>query len=98
MSCCTILKLTEDGAAVNLANVTRYLLTVGSETVDSDTAPAAFDASAGSGVLALILGDALSVAGTNYARLVLFDDSNPDGVVWVDAQGTPNKLQLVVLA
>lgn len=83
------LLLKADGAAVDLAAVTRMQLVVGETTIDSSTAPAAFDwsptpAVTGKVVLALgALGDDSIPAGEGQtATLYVFDASNPNGICW----------------
>jgi hypothetical protein len=80
------LLLKADGAAVDLAAVTRMQLVVGATTIDSQTHPTYFDWSptpAVTGKLLLTLGAAgLSVGERQVAQLVVFDPSNPLGLVW----------------
>lgn len=80
------LQLKADGAAVDLSSVTRMILRDSGCVweVDSSTTPAAFDWSAGDGAVSLILGDEPIPAGAYSCRLIVFDPTNVDGVVWDD--------------
>lgn len=69
-------------AASDLSAVSRFLLIVGSTTLDSAVNPAYFDASAGGGVLSLKLGGAGLATGRYTATLVLYDATNTDGIEW----------------
>lgn len=82
------LRLTNGGVAANLAAVTRFLLILDSSTeIDSQVELTAFDASPGDGELELKLGtlnSPPSAGDYTGAKLVTFDASNPNGVVWDD--------------
>ena len=80
------LQLQADGVAVDLTSVTRMILRDAGCVweVDSTTSPGAFDRSAGDGVVSLILGDEPIPAGAYYCRLIVYDPTNVDGVVWDD--------------
>lgn len=82
--------LKEDGVAVDLSAITRITLTCGATTLDSaTTSPTGlgsgnvFDTSEGSGKLILRLGDSgLSDGRYPQSKLILYDTSNTDGIVW----------------
>jgi len=82
------LQLLSDGEVENLANITKMILDFGKDllgsdiAVDSDTSPAAFDWSEGNGILHLTLGQQSISAGLYWAKLIVIDSSNPNGVVW----------------
>lgn len=82
------LLLKADGAAVDLSDVTRMTLTVGSTTLDSATHPAYFDwvhTPAVTGKLVLALGAAGLTAGEyQRATLVVYSADNVSGVRWPD--------------
>lgn len=50
--------------------------------LDSATSPGAFDWSGGGGKLVLKLGQEPVLPGTYIFYLIVYDPSNPDGVVW----------------
>lgn len=73
------LLLKADGSAQDLSGVTRMVLVVGDAEIDSD----AFDWDTGTtGKVVLALGDETISEGTYTAWLVVYDGSNPDGIVW----------------
>jgi hypothetical protein len=80
------LLLTADGAAVNLAAVTRMQLSVGEAMLDSSTHPQYFNWTPDppeAGKLILKLGAAgLSAGEGQTATLFVFDPSNPSGIRW----------------
>ncbi len=79
------LELRADGVAADLAAVTRMTLSVGGVTVDSDVASSAFDWLEGDGKLILALGDqSLPSRVQRDCRLVVYDPTNTEGIVWVD--------------
>lgn len=73
-----------DGTAVDLSSVTRMTLAVGSTTLDSATAPTAFDwtTSGADGILILTLGAQTIAAGDYEAQLTVYDPTYPTGLVW----------------
>lgn len=80
------LELTDDGAAVALASVTRVVLNLGAALLDSDTDSGVFDWSSGS-LLVMKLGNATgieSLVGTHSARLIVYTALETNGVVWLD--------------
>lgn len=84
------LQLLSDGAPIDGAQVSRALLrlTRGAATieVDSDATPGAFDWSRGLGILELKLGGVGAITAGRYsARLVIFDVSHLNGLVWGEA-------------
>ncbi len=80
------LTLKADGVAVDLSSVTRMILRDSGCVwdVDSTTSPTAFDWSAGDGKISMSLGDEPIPAGAYSCRLIVFDPTNTDGVVWDD--------------
>jgi hypothetical protein len=79
------LLLKADGVITDLTPVTRIdLIDTGCAwEVSSTTSPNAFDWSGGvSGVLILALGDEVIPAGSYRARVILYDATNTDGIVW----------------
>lgn len=81
------LLLMADGVAVDLSSVTRMQIIERNEafTVDSQTASDAFDWSrATTGKVVLSLGGEGLNPGTYACRLITYDPSNPDGIVWGD--------------
>ena len=79
------LLLLADGSAQDLGPVTRMVLSErsGLFSIDSQSAPAAFDWSTGTtGKVILSLGDQAIAAGTHVCRLIVYDPTNPDGIVW----------------
>jgi hypothetical protein len=77
------LLLKADGSAQDLSGVTRMVLVVGETEIDSDLSPDAFDWDTGTtGKVVLALGDESLSEGTYTAWLVVYDASNPDGIVW----------------
>ncbi len=79
------LLLKADGVAVDLSTVTRMLVADvdGAFSVDSSTSPGAFDWNPGStGKLVITLGDESIPVGKYKCQLIVYDPTNPDGVVW----------------
>jgi len=83
------LRLTSDGAAVDLSSITKMELLVGDTTISSVSSPDAFDWSdhgadtdADDRQLVLALGDESIAAGSYDAALIVYDGDNPDGIVW----------------
>jgi len=54
-------------------------------TIASDTSPDVFDWSAGNGFVDLKLGGAGIPEGTHRVTLIVFDNSNPNGIRWEPA-------------
>ena len=83
------LSLKADGTVVDLSSVTRMIIEdiAGGWSVDYDVAPGnvAFDWSTGiTGKVILSLGAQSLTAGTYSVRLIVYDPSNTDGIVWGD--------------
>ena len=78
------LQLRVDGAAVDLAPVTRMVLAdVGCVwEVDSAASPGVFNWGAGGGVLTMKLGEEPVPPGAYSCWLIIHDPTNPDGIVW----------------
>lgn len=53
-------------------------------TVDSDADPEAFNIGTTDGLVELFLGQQTIPQGQYQCRLVVYDPSNPDGIVWGD--------------
>ena len=82
------LAFTNDGVAVDLSAVTRYLLILSAGvTIDSQVELTVFDATGGGGMLDLKFGNLVAPpAAGDYAaaQIVTYDASNPQGIVWDD--------------
>lgn len=80
------LALAAGGADVDLSSVTQVdIIDKGCVwSVSSTTSPAAFDWATDSTKLVLKLGDETIAPGTYTVRLVIYDPTNTDGVVWDD--------------
>ena len=80
--------LTADGEVVDLSSVQKMVVedkAGGFSEIDSDSAPAAFDWNTGTpGKVVLSLGAANVPAGNYNCRIVVFDATTPDGIVWDD--------------
>lgn len=78
------LQLLADGVAVSLASVTRMDVkaTTGEWAVSSTEAADVFDWSAGNGKVTIALGLQDIPPGRHSCRLVVFDQSNQNGIVW----------------
>lgn len=82
------LLLKADGTAYDLTNITQMTLTLGSDTsITSDNGaadPIRWNKSGyDTGEVRLFLGDQSITAGTyRRAYLVVYDNDNPDGIVW----------------
>lgn len=81
---------------------TRWVLTMAAPTpitVDSDTAPSAFDWDAVTSVLTLRLGAQLTTAlGPALCTLLVYDALFPNGAVLIHPTCTPDKLTIQVCA
>ena len=77
-------RLMADGAAVDLASVTRMTLSFGDLTIDSEQAAGVFDWGRGQGVVVIAPGGQAIPAGDYQARLVVYDDEHTQGIVWGD--------------
>lgn len=80
-----VLRLTEDGAPADLADVTRMMVDLGPVEVDSAVSPALV-AWAGDTVT-LKLGTAPALGGLGKsatARLIVYTPENPNGIVWIE--------------
>lgn len=94
------LELREDGVIKNIVNTTRVVLDLdGSQIADSDVTPGIFDwTSEGvNGRLFMKLGGQGFTPGDYTPRLVLYDATNVNGIVWSDPQ-TETPLLLKVVA
>lgn len=80
------LVLMADGVAADLSAVTRMTIAFGDTDVDSATAASVFDWSGGSGLLTLQLGGQEIAVGRYDARLVVYDASHANGLVWGDIE------------
>ena len=78
------LKLLADGVAVDLAPVTRMVLMIETTVIDSTTTPSAFDWDTGvTGKIILFLGNTDGLPPGKYkSTLIVYDASNPNGLVW----------------
>lgn len=78
------LQLLADGAVVSLASVNRMEVTAanGDWAVSSTEAADVFDWSAGNGKVTIALGLQDIPPGRHSCRLVVFDQSNQNGIVW----------------
>ena len=77
------LLLKADGVAVDLSEVSRMTLEVGSATIDSDVSGSAFDWDTGvTGKIILALGGEGLTAGAHRATLIVYDPLNTNGIVW----------------
>lgn len=81
------LLLTDDGAPVDLSNMTKVQVTLAGQSFDSDVNPAMFDLAAREdGIISLKFGAAELPANDHPMRVVVFDNGNPDGIVWLHEQ------------
>ena len=95
------LRLSEDGVAIDTGTITRVIIIFGGLTVDSQTqgglsGPVFYTQA--SGVIQLRLGHVTGIpaAGVYNARLVVYDASNPTGIVWVyETSLSPLKLEVI---
>ena len=80
------LELRANGAAQDISNLSRVTLKVGEKTIDSRIHSNVFDWSTNgaSGQLDMTLGHQDLREGTFQARLTVFDNSYPNGLVWGD--------------
>jgi hypothetical protein len=78
------LLLKAGGSAVDLSSVTRMVLELSDGTsFDSDTDAGVFDWDTGTtGKLIISLGGETIDAGTYHATLIVYDPTNPNGIVW----------------
>lgn len=97
------LVLTSNGTAqADLSSVTRWVMYIGSVTVDSDADAGAFDwsteqDSSGNDVLVIDLEGNLTVPVTAYASLISYDAVNTDGVVWISQNQLMGKTRLKIV-
>jgi len=95
------LSLLEDGAAFATAyptvTPTRWVLSFGTNEIDSDTDPSAFDWDAVNSILQISLGDLISAA-SDYAaaELTVYSADWPDGIVWIHPTASPDRLSIRV--
>jgi hypothetical protein len=80
----TDLQLTADGAAVNLSSVTKMELVDrhNKVTISSATSPDVFDWSGGAGGVKIAFGEANLQLSSYTFKLIVYDPTNPDGIVW----------------
>lgn len=81
------LLLKVDGVNADLSNVTRMVLQIGTVVMDSDLLSegvgAHFDWTPGDGIVKLRLGDQALIPGYyDDGSLIVYDSSNPLGVMW----------------
>lgn len=91
------IELLADRSLVNLQNVTKVeLIDIGNSiNINSDTHPTVFDWTEGNGVLYIIPKDIPSPVGVSVwdlnCYLVVYDPSNPEGIVWGEMIQIPVK-------
>lgn len=91
------LQLTDDGVAQDLSSATKFEVTINGVSVNSVDTPAAFDLSdAVNGNITLAFGGQALTEGTYNIRVVVFDATNTDGIVWVH-EDDPTTLSLKVI-
>lgn len=97
------LRLVEDGEPLHVRyevspTFTRFVLKIGATTVDSTTAPEAFDYSTTTSVLELRLAEVLTAAiARTPVTLILYSAAWGNGVVWLHPTATPDRLDLQVV-
>jgi hypothetical protein len=78
--------LKSNGVAVSLSGVTRMTLTLGSKLIDSDNGDADpirwAKAGYATGEFRLFLGAEVITPGNYQGVLIVYDGTNPNGVVW----------------
>lgn len=82
-----VLELRENGAAVDLEAITRVIVDLGTFEIDSKTKPGAFDWETDTTKLVMRLGEVEGIEnhkGLKTARLIVFANDYPDGLVWTD--------------
>lgn len=80
------LQLTESGAIINHALITRAVIEFDGGSIDSQTSPSMFTLGQ-SDRITLKLGASTDMSvGTHTARLVVYDASHPNGIVWTQLQ------------
>ncbi|MCP5197297.1 MAG: hypothetical protein H6974_11000 [Gammaproteobacteria bacterium] len=103
------IELAEDGVALHAKytpapTLTRFKLTVGDTTIDSSVSgqEAAFSYDVDTSILTLDLSKYLPAQADpntkTAATLTVYSADWPDGVVWLHSSGTPDKLNIKVLA
>lgn len=81
----SIIELSDEGGVVDLAPVTRVVVSSGSVIIDSDIDSAVFDWSLGNGQIKLLFGGlSLPKRLHDDGRVITYDASNPNGIVWTD--------------
>lgn len=102
------LRLVEDGEPLHVRyevspTFTRFVLKLGSTTVDSNTVPTAFDYDPLTSVLELRLANAVGVVDFTVAMartpttLILYSAAWGNGVVWLHPTSTPDRLDIQVV-
>ncbi len=69
------------GTPIDFSAATRFLLTVGAVTVDTDTSPTAITTTATTGELEFLLGQEGLPVGKTNASLIVFDPGHTNGQV-----------------
>lgn len=80
-----ILELRTNESLVDLAGLTRALLIIGTTTLDSATVSGYFDwtdTGYGIGTLIIDAGTATLTKGYYDSYLIVYDNTNPNGIVW----------------
>jgi len=76
--------LTDEGEPANLRNMTKVQVMLAGQSFDSDVNPAMFDLAAREdGIIGLKFGAAELPADDHPMRVVVFDNANPKGIVWL---------------
>ena len=77
------LTFTDDGAAVDLSSNTKIEVIINGTTIDSVATPTAFDqTNAATGVILLDFGSQSITVGSYAIRVIIYDATNTNGVVW----------------
>jgi len=76
--------LSDDGVLINHALITRILLVFDAITIDSATVPALFDLTGAAKIVFKPGASTTLVPGTFDVRIITYDASNPNGIVWGD--------------
>lgn len=80
------LQLTEAGAIINHALITRVVLEFTGGSIDSQATPALFTLGQ-SDRITLKLGSSIALTeGTHAVRIVIYDATHPNGIVWTQLQ------------
>jgi hypothetical protein len=88
--------ITEDGVTLDdLSAVTKIQLDWKSESINSVDDAELFDIDTDTGLITVLLGDALWPVGIEYATVIVFDGLNTDGVIFA-SDSTETKLKISV--